>query len=327
MDIAAHVHALGGFAQKQQLVARGARDYHLTRAVRGGAVLRARQGWYTTLSAGDPRVRAVQVGGRLTGLSAIAALGGWVLRSDTLHVALPRNAARLRAQHNRFAHPPARQLRGVRLHWDEGRGGDASMVGLLDALRRVVLDEPREVAIAALDWALHTGRVDEMDVASVMLAVPSSRRIEWAALDEDCESLPESFSRTRLRDAGYRVRSQVPLPNGQRIDLVVEEIVGLETDGKAHHADSFESDRVKDSLIIRQNLVPYRVPANTVFHDWATVQSTVAAAIIARNSGNSGFAPKKRRSKRLQGTTRPRVPEFPHDREWAARQRRWLEGE
>lgn len=298
VDIAAHVRALGGFAQKQQLVARGARDYHLTRAVRSGAVRRARQGWYTTLGAGDLRVRAVRVGGRLTGLSAIAALGGWVLRSDTLHVSLPRNAARLRTQHNRFVHPPAQQLRGVRLHWGEGSEGDASMVGLLEALRRVVIDEAREVAIAVLDWALHTGLVDEMDIASVMLSVPGSRRVAWAALDENCESLPESLSRTRLQDAGFRVRSQVRLPNGQRIDLVVDGIVGLETDGKAHHADSFERDRAKDSLIIREGFVPYRVPASTVFNDWATVEATIVAAIVSRNSGNSGVARKKRRGRR-----------------------------
>ena len=311
MDIAAHVDALGGFAQKRQLVARGASDRHLTRAVRNESVRRARQGWYTTLSERDPRLRAVRVGGRLTGLSAIAALGGWVLRSNVLHVAVPVNAARLRSQSNRFSHPPAQRIRGVRLHWDEGRGGDASMVGLLDALRRVVLDESRETAIAALDWALHTGQIDEMDVATIMLAVPPARRIEWAALDAECESLPESLSRTRLRDAGYRVRSQVRLENGQRIDLVVDEIVGFEVDGEEHHADRFAEDRAKDSLIIRATYVPYRAPANSVFHDWASVETTIAAAIVARNAGNSGVAPKMTPSKRLRGVQTRRSPEFP----------------
>jgi very-short-patch-repair endonuclease len=311
MDIAAHVDALGGFAQKRQLVARGARDLDLTRAVRGGTVRRARQGWYTTLPERDPRVRAVRVGGRLTGLSAIAALGGWVLRAPLLHVAVPPNAARLRSASNRFAHPPARRIRGVRLRWDVGRGGDVSMVGLIEALRRVVLDESRETAIAALDWALHTGRVDEMDVASIMLAVPARHRIPWAALDPLCESLPESLARTRLRDAGFSVRSQVALPNGQRIDLLVDEIVGLETDGEAFHADRFAEDRAKDGLIIRQNYVPYRVPATTVFRAWDEVVATVEAAILARRFGNSGVAEPQRPRKRLRRTIGTATPEFP----------------
>ena len=311
MDIAAHVAALGGFAQKQQLVALGTRDHQLTAAVRNGSVLRARQGWYTTLPERDRRVRAVRVGGRLTGLSAIAALDGWVLRSDVLHVAVPRNAARLRSQHDRRVHPPAQRIRGVCLHWDESAGGDASMVGLLTALRRVVIDESRETAIAALDWALHTGLVDEMDVASVMLHVPPSQRIGWAELDPMCESLPESLSRTRLRAAGFRVRSQVPLDNGQRMDLLVDEVVGFEVDGEQYHRDSFEEDRAKDSLIIRAGYVAFRATANSVFGDWRTVEATVAAAIVARNSGNSGIPPRKRRSKRLHGFQPPPTPEFP----------------
>jgi len=185
------------------------------------------------------------------------------------------------------------------------------MVGLLNALRRVVLDETRETAIAALDWALHAGRVDEMDVASIMLAVPMRRRIPWAALDPLCESLPESLVRTRLRDAGFVVRSQVVLPNGQRIDLVVDEIVGLETDGEAFHADRFAEDRAKDGLIIRQGYVPYRVPAATVFRDWDEVVATVESAIVARRFGNSGVEEPQRLRKRLRRTIRAATPEFP----------------
>ena len=100
-DIAALVASLGGMAQKQQLVARGARDLDLTGAVRRGEVERARQGWYTTLPRDDPAVRAVRVGGRLTGMSAVIALGGWSLGRHPLHVSLRDNAARLRTPWNR----------------------------------------------------------------------------------------------------------------------------------------------------------------------------------------------------------------------------------
>ena len=311
MDIAALVGELGGFAQKRQLVARGARDFHLTAAVRNGSVRRARQGWYTTLGERDPRVRAVRVGGRLTGISAIAALGGWVLRSDVLHVAVPPNAARLRSQYNRALHPPASRLKGVQLHWEQSEWGDSSMVGLLEALRRVVVDESRETAIAALDWALHTGRIDEMDVAIVMHHVLPARRISWADLDPLCESLPESLARTRFRVAGFRVRSQVPLDNGQRIDLLVDEVVGFEVDGEQYHRDKFEEDRAKDGLIIRAGYVAYRASARSVFGEWASVEATIVAAIAARNLGNSGRPPQKRRRNRLPAHPRIPVPEFP----------------
>ena len=62
VDVRALVEEFGGLAQKRQLVDRGAADYDLTRAVKRGDVIRARQGWYTTLEELEPRVRAVRVG-------------------------------------------------------------------------------------------------------------------------------------------------------------------------------------------------------------------------------------------------------------------------
>jgi very-short-patch-repair endonuclease len=230
----------------------------------------------------------VRVGGRLTGLSAIAALGGWVLSSAVLHVAIAPNGARLRSQYDRRIHRPAQRIRGVRLHWEEAAGTEHSIVGLRETMRRVVLDESRETAIAALDWGLHTGGLDVFDLAGIMRVVPISRRIAESALDASCESLPESLARTRLRDAGYVVQSQVQLNNGQRIDLVVDGIVGLEVDGEQFHRDRFEQDRAKDARIIQAGLVAYRPSARSVFADWASVQATIDSAIHARRFGNSG---------------------------------------
>lgn len=142
VDVASLVLDLGGMAQKRQLVARGARDLDLTNAVRRGEVLRARQGWYTTLSATDAAVRAVRVGGRLTGVSAVAAAGGWVHGRHPLHVSVPANAARLRSQTNRFVHPGAGDIHGVVLHWESpavAARGTTTAVELADAPLRVVM--------------------------------------------------------------------------------------------------------------------------------------------------------------------------------------------
>ncbi|MBH0098932.1 type IV toxin-antitoxin system AbiEi family antitoxin domain-containing protein [Salinibacterium sp. NSLL150] len=101
VDVHELVDELGGLAQKRQLVARGARDRDLTRAVKRGEVVRARQGWYTTGAETELRVRAARVGGRLTGISAIADWGGWVVKEHPLQVSVPKNASRLRSQWNR----------------------------------------------------------------------------------------------------------------------------------------------------------------------------------------------------------------------------------
>lgn len=323
-DIASIVTSLGGMAQKQQLVARGARDLDLTLAVRRGEVSRARQGWYTTLPAKDPRVRAVCVGGRLTGMSAVIHAGGWALGRFPLHVSVHANAARLRSPVNRFVKLASRRIRYLELHWDDDEvasRGTATSVDLRDALVRVVLDEDFETAVAALDWALHTGRLDPLDFERLILRLPDNRRglREW--VDGRCESLPESLARTRLRMRGHNVDIQVRLGDTQRIDLVIDGCIGMETDGEQFHLDRFEEDRLKDLDISIAALHPVRPSARTVFNNWNRIVRAVDAAIAARtaarsaNFGNSGVSAAHRRVARgippgFRRVRRP-TPEFP----------------
>jgi len=283
--IAQMVASLGGMAQKQQLVALGARDLDLTHAVKRGEVQRARQGWYTTLPENDPRVRAVRVGGRLTGISAVIALGGWVFGRHSLHVSVHDNAARLRTPWNRHIRIKGRRIDGLVLHWDDAAvasRGDATMVDLRDALLRVVLDEELETAVAALDWALHTGRIDQIDFADIIHALPV--RLRWIRdwVDERSQALTESLARVRLRQSGHDVVSQVALGDLQQIDLVIDDLVGFEVDGEEHHRDTFESDRSKDLDIAASHLHNIRPSARQVFFEWPRVLLAVETAIADR---------------------------------------------
>lgn len=321
-DIAYLVAELGGMAQKQQLVARGARDLDLTLAVRRGEVARARQGWYTTLAESDPRVRAVRVGGRLTGISAVIAAGGWVLGAFPLHVSVHDNAARLRSPVNRFVKLASRHVPGLALHWDDAAvaaRGTPTAVDLRDALVRVVLDETLETAVAALDWALHAGLLDRVDFETIMMQLPRSRAPVRHWVDGRCESLPESLVRTRLRLLGHTVDIQVRLGDLERIDLVVDDVVGLETDGRKYHLDRFEEDRRRDLDITIAGMHPVRASALAVFRNWPYVVHAVEAAIAARprarRIGNSGagpghplVAPGK---PGVRGRRRRSAPEFP----------------
>ena len=315
VTIARIVHSLGGIAQKQQLVARGARDLDLTRAFRSGSVIRARQGWYSTLPEDDLRVRAVRVGGRLTGISAIEALGGWVLEHTVLHVSVPVNAARQRSPVNRFV--PLRHRGDVELHWDPpdlSERGDASTVAIRDALRRVILDESFEQAVAALDWALRTGTIDDFDLEAILLTVSRELRHIRDWVDPRCESLPESLARTRLRAAGHHVVSQVRLDEtGEREDLVVDGQIGIDVDGREFHERFFERDRNKDGVVNRAGLHAMRPSAASVFRRWDGLQRAVTVALAARGfappSEIQGFGtPGRRRVPRLRATGPPLRP-------------------
>jgi hypothetical protein len=304
-DIAAVVNSLGGIAQKQQLVSRGARDLDLTRTVRNGSVSRARQGWYTTLPESDLRVRAVRVGGRLTGISAIIQAGGWVLGHHPLHVSVRDNAARLRAQHNRHVRFNSSAPGGVRVHWDAAElseRGTVASVGISDALYRVILDEDLETAVAALDWALRNRVLDDADFERLMRRLPADFRHirDWP--DGVCDSLPESLSRTRFRLGGHVVRSQVPIETGEVIDLLVDDCVGVDVDGEEFHLTSFERDRRKDANILIGKNFSVRPSARMVFYEWETVMLAVESAISmhvrAPQCGNSG----------LGTVPRPKIP-------------------
>jgi len=285
------VAGLGGIAQKRQLVARGAHDWDLTRAVKEQSVVRARQGWYTTVDVAEPRVRAVRVGGRLTGISAISDWGGWVLGEHPLHVSVPQNAARLRSQWNRRR--PIGARRGVRVHWDPpfvSERGSAWHVSLIEALRRVVVEEDIETAVAAIDWALHAGQLDSFDFERLILNLPGGKRWIRSWVDGSCESLPESLARTRFRLAGHVVEIQVALGN-QRIDMVIDEIVGLEINGKQFHAHTFEEDHRKGVEITIAGFHAMSVSAKMVFENWGLFLLAVEIALASHVGlvpGNSG---------------------------------------
>ena len=241
-----------------------------------------------------------------------------MLDEHPLHVAINQNAARLRTQHNRHRKLKVGAPGGVVLHWTSRQQskGTAVSVALVDALERVVLDEEFEVAIAALDWALHTQELDLVDFETLILRLPVERRGIRDWVDEKCESLPESLARTRLRLSGYRVESQVPLGEVQRIDLVVEGHIGIEVDGEEHHVNRFAYDRSKDVEITLDHKHALRPSAKMVFDDWRRFALAVSTALLDRgvvveNSGHPRRDPMRSRS--LTGFRRRpprRLPEF-----------------
>ncbi|KQV24884.1 hypothetical protein [Yonghaparkia sp. Root332] len=281
------VRRAGGAAGRAHLVRRGHPDRMLAAAVRAGVLTRARRGWYSIWSPDDPRILALRIGGRLTGISAIRAWGGWVRRASRMHVATPVNASRLRCPRRRrvaFTDSPARN--GVALHWTSAqhdRDTSTGVVTLLEALEVVCLVEPEEDAIAAIDWARRSGRVDALDLAALARRLPASRRRLVSASSGSCHSLPESLARTRLRATGLGVLEQVLLPDDPSpIDLLIEGSVALEVDGEEFHRERFYPDRAKDLAATRSGFHALRPAARHVFDEWPAVLEAIRAALTAR---------------------------------------------
>lgn len=314
------VDHLGGFARKQELVAFGANDRHLTAAVKSGEVARARNGWYSTVSTADPRFRAMRVGGRLTGASALQAAGAWMRAVSELHVSLPRNAARLRSQWSRRKSLTAARQHGVVTHWDSDavtQRGTRTSVDLRDALVAFLLDAPFEEAIAVMDWATRTARLGLSEVDAVLARLPVRLRSIGDWIDPTCDSYPESIARTRLRLRGFRVTSQVPVGWLQRIDLVVEDHVALEVDGEEHHRDRFHKDRLKDLRITIEGRHGIRISVPMIQNWWDDIVAAIASALAARSirphrklRNRYRPADESTRTSRIGRDGRLRLPEF-----------------
>lgn len=321
MDAAHLVARHGGALDRRRLHELGASDHDLRRALKAGSLNRPRRGWYSTWAESDLRFRAMRVGGRLTGISAVAALGGWVLGRPPLHVAVPTNAARLRSQWHRDLRRADAPPDGVVVHWvapAHDRGASSGVVDLAEAIEFVCRSEPAEQAIAVLDWVRRTGRLDQLDLAALRERLGPLRWLVDASVD-NCDSLPESLARTRLRAAGVQVSTQVAFTDGsERIDLVLEGTVAVEVDGEEHHRDRFEADRARDLAITGAGLHAVRPSARQVFTRWPEVQAALARALRERgilvDLHNSGVAqvarPATRRESAPPGLAATSTPEL-----------------
>lgn len=285
VDPVTFVRTNGGVASTNQLRS-VCSEGRMSALVREGALVRPRQGWYSVLPPSDPRFRAVAIGGRLTGVSALHEMGAWMLRPPAvLHVSVPRNAARLRTF----------DATGFTIHWEPDRENPHSpaLCGLRQALTRAALDEDLEVSVPCFDWAFATGRLDRFDFEQVIAKLPRSARVIRDWVDPRSQSVLESVARVRLLRKGWAVRSQVLLPDLRSIDLVVEDHVGLELDGRKYHESRFEADRSKDLAIAIDGRHAIRVSARQVYVGWDEVEAAVEAALAARGRATSGIPPAK----------------------------------
>jgi very-short-patch-repair endonuclease len=275
--VAELIHEAGGVLPTRDLRSLGARPRDLTTAVRSGSVRRVRRGWYTTIEPRDPRFIALRVGGRLTGSSALKLLGAWTWAAQPpVTVSVPRNAARLRF---------VRRARTVYDPDEVTSRGSYWSVDPRDALARAVLEASFEEAVTLWDWALSSTIFTESDLAQVANRLPLDARhvIDWA--DAGSQSHIESVARVRLMQAGYSVTTQEPVGRRQAIDLVVNEVVGLEVDGRAFHAESFEYDRAKDLTIAIEGRTPLRISYDMVKNHWGRILRAIEQVVSQHRGG------------------------------------------
>lgn len=257
-DVVRHLRDRGPFARRADLLKAGCTDTDIRRALADRRVFRVRHGWYALPGTPDLAVRAVRVGGRVTGIAALRSYGLQLPRPAVVDLAVPATAARLRRPH--LSRERLHSADGVRIRWvDPPRGGRdpaswRSSEG--EALAVVLATEARELAVAACDGLIRYRGWTPRRIQDAMALAPARVRA-WASLvDGRADSWGETAVRLRLRDAGLDFEPQAEVPGVGRLDGRIGPRTFVEVDGAQHtefwagdDGDWFEKDRLRDALV------------------------------------------------------------------------------
>jgi len=235
-DLDIDLAAGGGIRRSRTLLALGHSRRGLALAIAERRALRVRIGWLAHPDADPSGLRAVELGGRLTGSAALRTLGIWVDREAGPLVACPPHTSRL---------PTLGPGESRVWRWDRfpDVGGVEWRVSALDALRDFALEASPTELIASVDSALHRGLVTPDEIPMLAATLHSRHRRVADRVDPRAESGAESHMRLMLQSRGLSVRSQVRLEGVGRVDLLVDDWLIIEVDSRAHHGSASDQDR------------------------------------------------------------------------------------
>jgi len=300
----------GWFLRRRDLLALGFTDARLKQALGRKRIFRVRHGWYSVPDAPELGIRAVRVGGRLTGLSALESYALPVPRPTTLHVAVRPTASRLR-------HPADRRVRltrlsGATVHWDHtGATRSPWRVSVADALLAVLATERRDVAVAACSAALHRRAITGAALDRVFARAPA-RVTRWrtlvSALDE---AHGETYARLWLGDAGIPCEQQVEVSGVGRFDFRLGPRLYLEVDGGQHgEPEGWERDHDRDTELAALGARALHVTYRQLYSAWPAVLAAIERAIaddaaLATRRLRHPYRPRAQRKRRRSGAKLP----------------------
>jgi len=315
------IRRAGWFLRRRDLLRLGYSDAMLRSALERKRIFRVRHGWYSVPAAPESAVRAVRVGGRLTGLSALEAYGIPVPRRSTLHVAVPINACRLRRPSNR--HQRLDVADDTAIYWsDRPRADhrDSWRVPVEDALLVVLEHESREVAVACASALMRRRKWTRNRVARVFDRAPARARCWLALVSALDDSHGETFVRLWMLDAGIVAEQQPYVAGAGHLDFRLAPNVYLEVDGAQHDPNwtgetesSYERDHDRDAIVAAQGGTTLRYTYRQLYGNWAGCLAAIERSIaddlelIARRARDPivprAARPRSQRKRRRSGAS------------------------
>ncbi|HEX4443551.1 MAG TPA: hypothetical protein VHZ81_08255 [Galbitalea sp.] len=150
----------------------------------------------------------------------------------------------------------------------------------MQAMWRAIHCLDEENTVAALESALHSKFLTAPEIKRIALLAP--RRLHPAVdqLDASSGSGNETIVRRRVQQAGYRVTTQAYVPGMGHQDLLVEDCVGLEIDGRAWHgADRYEIDHKRDLHSEGLGRHVLRISTRQIHVSWPTTMAVIERVV------------------------------------------------
>nr|WP_146077627.1 type IV toxin-antitoxin system AbiEi family antitoxin domain-containing protein [Clavibacter michiganensis] len=290
----------GNVASRRTLLGARIDPAGIDAARRSGALERLRRGIYALPEADIDQRRAVMAGGRVGCVSALRRVGVWGGLDTALHMHVPSSASRLhldevialgrspetRRTDKTFWAEPGRP----RVHWQRANSAQAGtarswahdwLVDPMSALRQAVLCLDDEHAIAAIDSALRKQVIRSRDLGPLFASLPRRLQQLRTELDPAADSGPESIVRVRMRRAGFVVEPQMGIPGSSDLDLLINDVVGLDIDSRAWHTGeeqiSWDYGKTLQSFALGRPTL--RILPHHIFDMWPSTLAAISRAV------------------------------------------------
>ncbi|MFF7290935.1 hypothetical protein ACFY9N_00245 [Microbacterium sp. NPDC008134] len=241
-------------------------------------MLRLRRDRYAHPGVAADIAEAVRIGGRLSCLSLLVAIGIFVHRSSGLHVQLAPDASRVRT-------PGSAR---TRLHWSAPSLVAAPLhaAAFEDVVRHAVRCQTPRAALATLDSLIHHGLLTQGQLVDVFGGLPQRYARLLALVDAAAESGPETFMRLILKAMGVRYETQVRIEGVGRVDFVIDGWLIIECDSREFHEGwhAQVEDRRRDLAAAARGFVTIRPLAADFMDRPDVVRAAVMDVLVALGS-------------------------------------------
>ncbi len=245
-SVADEIAWYGRVARRKDLLARGCSVRSIGQAEQSGRVLRIARGYYALPNADPLDVHLATYQARRTCFTKAKQLGLWIIKAPALH-------------HVAAAH--GRPIPGCVVHKVSGQQT------LLDILRQCVGCGSEVEALVVLESAVVLKECTIIQLRAEFIRREDTRaRAIIDMIDPQSMSIAETVARYHLRKAGFNVQGQFYVKNVGHIDLLVEGLLCVETDGERYHntEKGWAADLQRDNLLVLQGRWCLRIPAQVV---------------------------------------------------------------